>query len=380
MGKKEKVERRSIFLRAGLSLHRAQYLRINYTLPGSVMTGGIRTFHELSKRLIKKGHEVTLTFPGKPGTSFDWQGRASYPQPSIVKRIAAMALDRFLTVGLRSEYEYLELEKSIPDCDVNFATQCFTTFPVHRSGKGKPFYHMQHFEPLFFDNPRLQRKAEESYYLPFTKIANSSWLKKTVFERTGAESHLVLHGLNHESFYPRQIQIEGRKKRIVAYGNQRVWKGIPDLFEALEIVNKQEGGTELIVYGSSPITYERTGVPYTFLQGLSDDALAELYSSADVIACPSWYESFPLPPLEGMACGVPVVTTSIGTEDYAINEETALVVPPRDPKKMAEAILELLKSEDLRERLRKAGPKKAKEFTWDKTADTVDSILRREVR
>lgn len=99
-----------------------------------------------------------------------------------------------------------------------------------------------------------------------------------------------------------------------------------------------------------------------------------------VVACPSWYESFPLPPLEGMACGAPVITTNIGTEDYAFNGENALVVPPRDPKKMAEAILELLKNEDLRERLRKAGPKKAKEFTWDRTTDTIDSILRREVR
>jgi len=291
-----------------------------------------------------------------------------------------MALGILFRNGLDSEYGYLELEKSIPECEVNFATHCFTTFPVHRSGKGKPFYHMQHFEPLFFDNPRLQRKAEESYYLPFARIANSSWLKKTVLERTGAESHLVLQGLDHERFYPREIHTEGHKKRIVAYGNQRVWKGIPDLLEAMEMVNKQEGGTELIIYGSSPITYKRTGVPYTFLKGLSDDALAELYSSADVVACPSWYESFPYPPLEGMACGVPVVTTSIGTEDYAINEETALVVPPRDSKKMAEAILELMRNEELRERLKKAGIKKAKEFTWDKTADTIDSILRREVR
>jgi len=355
-------------------------LRINYTLPVSALTGGIRTFHEISKRLIKKGHEVTLTFPTKPGAHFDWQVRTFYPNAFIAKRVAAMAIDRFLTNGLGSEYDYLELEKAIPDCDVNFATFCFTTFPVHRSGKGKPFYHMQHFEPLFFDDPRLQKKAEETYYLPLTKIANSSWLKKTVLEKTGSEAHLVLHGLNHEKFYPRRTQPGAHKKRIVAYGSQREWKGTPDLLEAIELVKKQRNDTELILYGSGSITYTRPGVNYTFLKGLTDDELAGLYSSADVVACPSWYESFPLPPLEGMACGAPVITTSIGTEDYAINGETALVVPPRDPKKMAEAILELLKNEDLRERLKRAGPKKAKEFTWDKTTDTIDSILRREVR
>lgn len=150
--------------------------------------------------------------------------------------------------------------------------------------------------------------------------------------------------------------------------------------EAFRIVIAQRNDTELILYGSSPITHRRTGAPYAFLRSLTDDALAELYSSADVIACPSWYESFPYPPLKGMACGAPVVTTNIGTEDYAFNEETALVVPPPDTKSMAAAILELRDNEELSERLRKAGPNKAKELTWNKTADAVDSIIRREMR
>ena len=355
-------------------------MKINYTLPQGGLTGGMRTFYEVSKRLIAKGNEVTLTFPGRPDSSFAWPGRTIYPHLNFAKRIADRALDWILVSGLRQEHEYLELEMVIPDCDVNFATLCFTTFPVHRSGRGKPFYHMQHFEPLFFNDPRLKRMAEESYYLPLTKIANSSWLKKTVFEKTGHDSHLVLHGLDHGIFYPRETHSEGNKKRVVAYGTERAWKGVPDLLEAMEIVNKRSSGIELILYGSSPLTHQRPGVPYTFRKGLSDDALAELYSSADVVVCPSWYESFPGPPLEGMACGVPVVTTSIGTEDYAINEETALVVPPRDPKKMAEAILELLKNEELRERLRKGAIKKAKEFTWDRTADEVEKVLRSEVR
>jgi glycosyltransferase involved in cell wall biosynthesis len=47
---------------------------------------------------------------------------------------------------------------------------------------------------------------------------------------------------------------------------------------------------------------------------------------------------------------------------------------------MAEAILELMRNEDLRERLKKAGIKKAKEFTWDRTADEVEKVFRGEVR
>ena len=54
------------------------------------------------------------------------------------------------------------------------------------------------------------------------------------------------------------------------------------------------------------------------------------------------------------------------------------MVPPKDPEKMANAILRLLMDESLSERLRKAGPKKAKEFNWDKTADGFERIFRGE--
>jgi len=41
------------------------------------------------------------------------------------------------------------------------------------------------------------------------------------------------------------------------------------------------------------------------------------------------YESFPLFPLEAMACGLAVITTAPGTEDYAVNQENCLVVEPK---------------------------------------------------
>jgi glycosyltransferase involved in cell wall biosynthesis len=299
---------------------------------------------------------------------------------SGLKSMAAKAMEILAPGSLGEEYKYIELEKIIPDCDVNVATFCFTAFAVHRSGKGKPFYHMQHFEPLFFDDPRLKRKAEETYYLPLTKVANSSWLKRTVEERIGVSPELVLHGMDHETFRPREVPKKEDKKTIVAFAKQVAWKGVPDLLEAMHIVMSKRSDVELILYGASPITHVREGVPYRFLRGISDEDLARLYSSADVVVCPSWYESFPLPPLEAMACGAPVVTTQYGTEDYAIDEETALVVPPREPAKMADAILRVLSDEGLSERLRKAGPKKAKAFTWDRTADGFDKIFRGETR
>jgi glycosyltransferase involved in cell wall biosynthesis len=81
-----------------------------------------------------------------------------------------------------------------------------------------------------------------------------------------------------------------------------------------------------------------------------------------------------------MACGIPVVTTPIGVEDYAVNEENCLVVPPRDPTAMANAISRLLSDQGLTERLSKEGLKTAGRFTWDKTTDAVERIFTESLR
>ena len=353
-------------------------MRINYVLPASNLVGGIRTFAEITKRLAAKGHHVSITLPARPEKAFTWQVETRFPSFAGPRRLSLRVIDKLFSPGLAARTLNFGLEKAIPDCDINVATFCMTTFPVHKSGKGKPFFHMQHYEPLMFDKPRLKKLAEETYLLPLTKIANSTWLRNTVKEKVGITPHLVLHGMDHDIFNPKEISIEKNRRTVVAYGRQTLWKGVPDLLEAMHIVMTKRNDVDLTLYGASPITHTRAGVPYKFLQGISDEELAKLYSSADVVACPSWYESFPLPPLEAMACGAPVVTTRYGTEDYAVDEENSLVVPPKDPEKMANAILRLLMDESLSERLRKAGPKKAKEFNWDKTADGFERIFRGE--
>lgn len=108
-----------------------------------------------------------------------------------------------------------------------------------------------------------------------------------------------------------------------------------------------------------------------------NDDLARLYSSADIVICPSWYESFPLYPLEAMVCGTPIVTTPYGTEDYAFHEKNCLVVPPQDPKSLANSILRLLKDGNLREEFRKEGLITASQFTWERTVNKVEEPFRK---
>jgi len=166
---------------------------------------------------------------------------------------------------------------------------------------------------------------------------------------------------------------------VLCFARQDKWKGFPEALQAMQTVMGKREDVEFFAYGTNQPTYE-SNVPYTFVKYPSDEDLAKLYSSADIVICPSWYESFPLYPIEAMACGAPIITTPYGTEDFAFDEDNALIVPPRKPEILADAVLRLLDDEGLRERFRKEGPVTAKQFTWDKTTDSFEMFFKKALK
>lgn len=380
-------------------------MHINYTMHGTRRSGGTVTFLEIGKRLIKRGHRVTITCLDDHTLRMTSNGlRPNWELDSPIEYIRVeQRAHRFLRSGIRrlnsygplqrllpelKYYAMAELYKNIggdmlrqiPDCDVNVATYFPTAFSVVLSEKGKvQFYHMQHYEPLFF-NPKVDfgysELAKISYALPLSRIANCSWLQRTVKEKHGVDSTVINHAIRNEVFYPRPEVEKSERRRILCLGKtspSMFWKGVQTLTDALRIVSKKHPNIELVMYGEE--RNPRRDFPFEYVLNPPSEKLAELYCSSHIVICPSWYESFPAPPLEAMACGVPVVTTSIGVEDYAIDGKNALVVPARNPKAMAYAIDRLLSDERLCEALVKEGLNTAKQFTWDKTADNVERLF-----
>jgi glycosyltransferase involved in cell wall biosynthesis len=97
------------------------------------------------------------------------------------------------------------------------------------------------------------------------------------------------------------------------------------------------------------------------------DDVAGLLDQLDVVALPSWTEGLPLVVLEAMARGRAVVATPVGgTAEAVTDEETGLLVPPREPKALAGAISRLLADPDLRARMGDAGRRRvAERFSAD---------------
>lgn len=133
---------------------------------------------------------------------------------------------------------------------------------------------------------------------------------------------------------------------------------------------------KLVIAGKPTGTYDRLKSLTTEF-GLEEDVqfpgfipvedLVYLYSAADLFVYPSFYEGFGLPPLEAMACRVPVVTTTVSSMPEVVGD-AAYLVDPYDPAAIAKAMLEVLEDSDLANRLAAKGFERAKSFSWRKTA------------
>jgi GT2 family glycosyltransferase len=186
-------------------------------------------------------------------------------------------------------------------------------------------------------------------------FANSAWTADRIEDEIGVRPTVVLGGVNREVFRP-----FGGPKRypLLCTGDtRRDWKGTDTITEAGRLL-----GVPVEGYSA---------------KDLSQAQLGREYDAAEVFAVGSWFEGFCQPGLEALACGVPLVTTDNGgCREYAIDEKTALLVPPRDPRAMADAIGRLLDDRPFAGELAANGLEVvARDFDWERRTDEFEAVL-----
>jgi glycosyltransferase involved in cell wall biosynthesis len=173
--------------------------------------------------------------------------------------------------------------------------------------------------------------------------------------------------------------------RLMFVGRLAQNKGVPDLLAAIDELARRGAAArfELDVVGGGPLLVplrsanSRPNV--RFLDKVSDEALEALYASADALVLPTLFEGMPTVVLEAMARSLPVLVTDVGATKELVDSTNGEIIPKRDPRALAEALLRLdAMGAEARRALGNRGLDKVKaRFTWEQVARAHIELFRK---
>jgi L-malate glycosyltransferase len=366
-------------------------LRITFVLPFVNITGGIKILFEHANRLAERGHTVCLVYPGKlfHGDNFEitnssWQWRwikAPFRQlkywffVSLLHKTEAdwFPIDRRVVLQRTPDLS----ARYIPTADIVIATANETvdwvaTYPAE---KGVKLYLAQDYEVW----ARPAKYVDKTFsHTDMHLITIGSWQKKLFEEKFGRVVEAIIHdGVDTQRFRPAASDAhkEHKSTRVLLSYHHLEYKGIPDGLYAIEEAKKAGYSIQTVMFGVHNL---KSNVPgdIEYHQNLQEDELPYLYRSCDIFLWPTHREGFGLPPMEAMACGVPVVGTDAGAmPDYMKDGVTGYMVAIKQPKLLAEKLIRLLAEPELRQKMGRAAAAEMKKWDWDKQTEKLEQYL-----
>jgi len=210
-----------------------------------------------------------------------------------------------------------------------------------------------------------------------------------------SKTSVIYNGVDTDYFHPVNKE-ESRKKlglpknrKIILSVRRLVYKnGLDTLIESIPLLTRDHPDLLFVVAGKGPSRkliedrVKELGIDANIkLTGFVPDRLLPLYyDAADYFVIPSASgEGLPLVLLEAMACGLPVIATTVGgTPEIIKHMKNGVLVPPRNPEAMAEAISKILLEERLGATIGEEARRIVEDrFTWKKNLSQLQDIYKK---
>jgi glycosyltransferase involved in cell wall biosynthesis len=317
-------------------------VRIGAILPHLLVFGGVRRYIELGNAFAGRGHEFSIYTPdGVPPAWLPFRGS--------VRSFAELA-GRGHDVLVCGSPEHAGLLAS-------------------SAARLRVFY-------LQLEGVADEREIVRSGR--FRIMAVSSGIARRVRRRYGVEPLDGIGGVNPDLFHP-VGRPPGAPFRVICYGRlSKPRKGARFVIDAVRSLRRRGLDIELDLFDApnpgdpDPRIGFDPGMPYRFYVDPPQERMAAMYSASDAFASAERRAGWSNTAAEAAACGLPLVCTASGTEDFARDGESALVVRARFAPLVARSIARLYREPELRRRLGNAARERVMEFTWDRLCDRME--------
>lgn len=340
--------------------------------------------HEVAKRWVSWGHEVTLLCGKYEGCKEDDE----------IDGIEIIRRGGPYTVYLEAMKEYLwRLRKRGYNCvidDIN-GVPFFT--PIYVNGpKVAIMHHLVKtifFEELPWYKAVIGSTAEKTiraiyHNTPFIAVSESTKDDLVDAGIPNRNINVVYNGVDYENYKP-SPHTKSPYPHVVYIGRVKHYKNVDHIIRAMKLIldAKVLDGVKLTIAGKGDFKkLKKLAVELgikehvKFLGEVAEKAKVTLFDKAWVYVTASSREGWGLTVTEANACRTPAVAYEVpGLRESITHGETGLLVESGNIPALSEAILQVLQDEGLRHRLSENAWKSAQKFSWDRTAEEFVKVL-----
>lgn len=353
-------------------------LAVNWRCIKNPEKGGAEVhFQEIFKRIVRKGHNVTLV-------------AHQFPNAPVTEEIDGIKIIRIGNKYLFNHQFKSFYKKELVNNNYDLVVDDISKIPLFTPKYiNRPLVGIIHHihgnslykeiaAPLAFYIINQEKKIPKYYKnTPIFSVSEST--KKELVELGQPENKIdfLYNAIDHELF--KNINVAKSDIPLIVYvGRIKKYKNLKNIIESVNILKDKIPNVKLVIAGTgddltrlTKITREKGLNNWIEFRGyVSESDKAKLLGAAWLFVTTPFKEGWGITVIEANATGTPAIGSDVpGLRDSIQNNKTGILVPQNDPQKLAEEIYSLIINKQKLAELSKAALSWSQQFNWDSSAD-----------